>query len=323
MRWIELRASPLLWAVSMTLAWATTAAAQEPLLPLPAVSAQDPERVELGWKLFSDTRFAKDNSVACVSCHSAEHGGADERRYSLGAGGAAGAVNAPSVWNASLNFRQQWAGGASSLEDVVGLVLANPAVFNSNWDELLAKLSRDAALRRDFKHAYPDGLTRATVIDALVSYQRTLLTPSRFDRYLQGDAKAISQDELLGYGRFKAYGCVGCHQGANVGGNMFQRLGVMGDYFRARAAAGRPVTAADWGRYNVTHKEEDRFVFKVPSLRNVALTAPYFHDGSARTLEDAVDVMFRYQLGREAPAEDKALIIKFLNALSGNPPATE
>jgi cytochrome c peroxidase len=307
----------------MTLAVATAAAVQEPLLPLPAVPAQNPERVELGWKLFSDSRFAKDNSVACVSCHSSGHGGADERRYSLGAGRAPAAVNAPSVWNASLNFRQQWAGGASSLEDVIELVLASPAVFNSNWDELLAKLSRDAALSREFKHAYPEGLTRATVINALVSYQRTLLTPSRFDRYLQGDAKAISPEELLGYERFKAYGCVGCHQGANVGGNMFQRFGVMGDYFRARAAAGQPVTPADWGRYNVTHKEEDRFVFKVPSLRNVALTAPYFHDGSARTLEDAVDVMFRFQLGRVAPAQDKALIVKFLNSLSGTPPATE
>src|SRR5205814_1144734 len=130
-------------------------------------------------------------------------------------------------------------------------------------------------------------------------------------------ASAISGDERRGYERFKAYGCVGCHQGVNVGGNMLQRFGAMNDYFADRAKAGVPITEADRGRFNVTKKPEDMYVFKVPSLRNVALTAPYFHNGSAATLEEAVDVMFRYQLGRAAPAEDKTLIVKFLKSLNG------
>ena len=153
--------------------------------------------------------------------------------------------------------------------------------------------------------------------DALAVFQRSLITPSRFDRYLRGDANAISGDERRGYERFKAYGCVGCHQGVNVGGNMLQRFGAMNDYFADRVKAGVALTDGDRGRFNATKKEADMHVFKVPSLRNVALTAPYFHNGSAATLEDAVDVMFRYQLGRTAPADDKALIVKFLKSLTG------
>nr|WP_297357226.1 cytochrome c peroxidase [uncultured Caldimonas sp.] len=312
--------TPRRWRQSLiTLAVLTCGAAQasEPISPLPAVEQFDQRRVELGRKLFRDTRFSRDNSVACISCHSFQHGGADPRPFSVGAGGVRHVVNTPSVFNSRFNFRQQWTGGATSLEELVGHVIKGPRVFASGWDEVLGKLKADARLVAGFRNAYAGGLNDKTVADALATYVRTLVTPSRFDRYLRGETSAITADERRGYERFKAYGCVGCHQGVNVGGNMFQRFGVMGDYFKARAAAGQPLTDADKGRYNVTKKREDLHVFKVPSLRNVARTAPYFHDASAKTLEEAVGVMLRYQLGRDAPAEDKAVIIRFLRTLDG------
>ncbi|MCM5678154.1 cytochrome B6 [Schlegelella sp. S2-27] len=313
----RVRAFRLAAFVAAVVVVAGVRAADEPISPLPAVERLDPRRVELGRRLFLDKRLSSDRSVACASCHLPRHGGADTRAFSIGAGGVRHVVNTPSVLNARFNFRQQWAGGAATLEELVGHVVKSPRVFATDWPPLLERLSEDKRLVRAFGDAYADGLSARTVVDALATYQRTLVTPSRFDRYLRGEAGAISADELRGYQRFKDYGCVGCHQGVNVGGNMFQRFGVMGDYFKARAAAGQPLTDADRGRYNVTKNDEDLHVFKVPSLRNVARTAPYFHDASAQTLEQAVSVMLRYQVGRDAPAADKALIVRFLQTLDG------
>jgi cytochrome c peroxidase len=294
--------------------------ALEPLKPLPPAPQFDARKVDLGRRLFQDPRLARDNSVACISCHSFQHGGADPRPRSVGAGGALGAVNSPSIFNVAHNFRQLWNGGTRSLEDQIDNVLANPKVFDSSWPQALGKLRADTALVSAFAEAYPQGLDRASARDALATYERSLLTPSRFDRYLRGDGLAISMEEKKGYDLFKRYGCVACHQGVNVGGNMLQKFGALGDYFQAREAAGRKIGEADRGLYNVTKRPEDLHVFKVPSLRNVALTAPYFHDASAATLEEAVDVMFRVQLGRPAPGADKALIVKFLRTLSGEAP---
>jgi cytochrome c peroxidase len=193
-------------------------------------------------------------------------------------------------------------------------VVRNPVEMGSKWDEIIRRVSNDPKYKTAFAAAYKDGVTQANIQSALATYERTLITPnSRFDKYLRGDANAITAAEKAGYAKFKQYGCVACHQGVNVGGNMFQKFGVMGNYFEKR---GNP-TEADLGRYLVTRVEADKHVFKVPSLRNVALTAPYFHDASAKTLEDAVDVMFRYQLGRVASKEDKEAIVRFLNTLTG------
>jgi cytochrome c peroxidase len=190
----------------------------------------------------------------------------------------------------------------------------NPLEMGSNWADVVDRLSRDPAVVAAFKESYGDGLRAGNVQDALAVFVRSLVTPNaRFDKYLRGDATAVTPEELRGYQLFKSYGCVSCHQGVNVGGNMFQQFGVMGNYFASRGS----VLKADLGRYNVTGQEADRHVFKVPSLRNVALTAPYFHDGSARTLGEALDVMFKFQLGRSAPRQDKELIIKFLHTLTG------
>jgi len=189
----------------------------------------------------------------------------------------------------------------------------NPGEMGSNWAEVIGKLSQDKAFVQQFTVAYPDGLSGRNMQDAIATFEKSLLTPSRFDRYLNGEGSALQEDEKQGYQLFKNYGCVACHQGQGVGGNMYQTFGVLGNYFKDKGK----ITDADLGRYAVTKNEADRHVFKVPSLRNVELTSPYFHDGSAKTLDEAVDVMFRYQLGRSAPAAEKALIVKFLKTLTG------
>ena len=201
-----------------------------------------------------------------------------------------------------------------TLEAQIEQVVISPVEMGSDWKTVVQNLSALPAYQAAFSQSYPDGVTAANVQNALATYERTLLTPnSRFDQYLLGNTDILTIQEKYGYQRFKDYGCIACHQGINIGGNMFQKFGVMGDYFKAR---GNPVES-DLGRYLLTQDEEDRHVFKVPSLRNVAVTAPYFHDASAKTLEDAVDVMFTYQLGRTPSAEDKALIVQFLKTLTG------
>ncbi len=290
-------------------------ALDEPLRPLQNVAELhlDARKLKLGAALFNDLRLAKDLSISCASCHNLALGGADGKRYSAGNGGQLAPVNTPTVYNTGNNSHLFWDGRANSLEEQISDHINDPAIFASNWPAVIAKLNQDKNLADSFRTIYPDGIQPAHISEVIAVYERSLLTPSRFDRYLQGDDHAITPDELAGYKKFKDFGCVGCHQGINVGGNMFQTLGVMRDYFAQR---GNP-TRADLGRFNVTKLESDRHVFKVPSLRNVALTAPYFHDGTALSLNDAVDVMFKYQLGRRASDADKALIINFLHTLTG------
>ena len=304
---------------ALLLAVAMPAAAlplDEPIKPVPLSLNQDPGRAALGRQLFHDARLSANNRVSCASCHDLGRGGVDRLARSSGFAGGLTAVNTPTVLNAALNFRQFWNGRAATLEEQIDKVVENPVEMGSSWPEVLRKVGQDPAYRRAFAAVYADGVTKTNIQNAIASYERTLITPNaRFDRYLRGDANAISQVEKTGYAKFKHFGCVACHQGVNVGGNMFQRFGVMGDYFARRGA----VNAADEGRYQVTHDPADLHVFKVPSLRNVAQTAPYFHDASAATLEQAVDVMFQFQLGRVGSARDKADIIAFLKTLNALP----
>lgn len=294
--------------------WTGAATLNEPIKPLPTVADQNPARVALGRRLFHDPRLSANGRVSCASCHRSDHGGADSGSRSIGFGGQPTAVNAPTVLNAALNFRQFWNGRAETLEQQVDMVIQNPVEMGSAWMDVIHNVSQDESYRRGFSAAYPEGVTPGSIRNAIATYERTLLTPnSRFDRYLRGEANAISAAEKVGYLKFKQYGCIACHQGVNVGGNMFQKFGVIGDYFAARGDS----SEADLGRYLVTREPADEHVFKVPSLRNVTLTAPYFHDGSAKTLDAAVDVMFRYQLGRVASREDKVAIIQFLGTLTG------
>ncbi|PYC04464.1 cytochrome B6 [Pseudomonas protegens] len=304
----------LFWAMAAVALPAFPAPLDEPLKPLPAVPTLDPQRVELGRRLFNEPRLSLDNSLSCASCHRLDQGGADAQAKSLGIKGQLSQVNTPSVFNAALNFRQFWDGRVETLQAQIDNVVQSPTEMGNNWPNLLRTLNDDASYRQAFGALYPDAITAANVQDALASYERTLLSAgSRFDQYLQGNTEILSQEEKYGYQRFKDYGCIACHQGVNIGGNMFQKFGVMNDYFADR---GNP-TDADLGRFLITGDEQDRNVFKVPSLRNVAVTAPYFHDGSATTLEQAVEVMFKYQLGRTPNPQDTRLIVKFLQTLTG------
>ena len=284
----------------------------EPLLPLPDTPPLPQAKVRLGEALFFEPRLSRDNSISCGNCHDLKHGGVDRKQFSLGLNKAMGNVNAPTVFNASLNFTQFWDGRAASLEEQAAGPVHNPIEMDSSWPEVIGKLEKDAGYRRKFAEIYVDGIKAANIVDAIATYERTLLTPSRFDRYLRGDTQAITELELTGYRKFKEYGCTSCHQGVNAGGNMYQKFGVLDDYF-----SGKKVGKADLGRYNVTGLEEDRHVFKVPALRNVAVTPPYFHNGSELELGDAVKIMGQYQLGRELTPEDVRAIVAFLNSLTG------
>jgi cytochrome c peroxidase len=285
----------------------------EPITPVPAAEALDPAKIELGRRMFHDVRLSRGDRVSCASCHDLARGGDDGRARSETNDGRPSDFNASTVFNAALNARLNWRGNFRTLTEQNEAVLLDPRLMNATWPELLAKLRADADYHAAFKALY-GGPEREHVLDALATFQRSLLTPdARFDRYLRGERDAITAEEARGYQLFKAYGCIACHQGVNVGGNLFQRFGVFYDPFAARGNAG----AADLGRYTITGREDDRKVFRVPSLRNVAVTSPYFHDGSAASLAEAVDIMARSQLGRELPRDDIDLIIRFLRTLTG------
>ena len=286
----------------------------EPISPIPEPIISSPEQVELGRLLFHDVRLSQDNQLSCASCHSLKHGGADGQVVSTGVNGSKGGINSPTVFNCVLNFRQFWNGREADLLGQVSGPVSNPLEMNSSWSEVLSKLKQDSFYIEQFNQAYKDGLTINNIKAAIVTFEESLLTPdSRFDLYLKNQPDAITTEELEGYILFKQYGCISCHQGVAVGANLYQRFGVMGDYFADRGN----ITPADLGRFQVTQNENDRYVFKVPSLRNVALTAPYFHDGSTGTLEAAVGIMMRYQLGRIPSEQDIHKIVLFLKTLTG------
>ncbi|HEX8952647.1 MAG TPA: cytochrome c peroxidase [Polyangia bacterium] len=286
-------------------------AIDEPLQPLPLRVELDARKAVLGEQLFHDPILSRDGKLSCAGCHPLDRGGMDRQKHSGGVDGPT-AVNTPTIFNVGFSFRFNWNGAYETLEEELDAPLQR--AMGTSGAEVLQKLRGQPGYREAFARAYPEGLTDRTWRDALATYERSLYTPNaRFDRWLRGEANVLSADEKEGYFLFKSYGCASCHQGENVGGNMFQKLGVMADYFADRGNE----SGADQGRYGKTRAEKDRHVFRVPSLRNVALTAPYFHDGSAATLVDAIRVMARYQLGR--PLEDAHVerIAAFLRTLTG------
>jgi len=287
----------------------------EPIRPLPLeLPALDKRKVALGKMLFNDVRMSKDNSIACANCHQLDHGGVDHLKYPVGFHGQVGDINVPTVFNSGFNFRQFWNGRAASLEEQFSGPIHGPREMASNWDEVVLKVRNDASYLQLFATLYKDGVTEQNIADAVATFERSLITPnSRFDRFLRGDAHAITAEELAGYKLFKSYGCISCHQGMNIGGNMYEKLGIMNDYFGTRT----DISEADMGRYAVTKNPEHMHEFKVPSLRNIDRTAPYFHDGSAATLGAAVIIMAKFQLGLDMPPDDVSSIVAFLKSLTG------
>ncbi len=290
-----------------------------PLLPLPTDVEVDPVRRTLGERLFHDTGLSADGTVSCATCHDLARGGVDGLRVSRGVGGREGELNAPTVLNAAFNFRQFWDGRAPTLEDQVDGPLLHADELGSGWDAALAHVRADPVYRELFADAYDGRIVRETICNAIATFERSLVTPgARFDRFLLGEADALDARELRGHELFLELGCTTCHQGVNIGGNMFQVFGRIRPFYEDDAE----VAPADRGRFNVTGREEDLHKFKVPSLRNVALTAPYLHDGSVETLGETVQLMARHELGFDLTDPEVDALVAFLHTLTGEQPAS-
>ena len=290
--------------------------AAEPIRPIDLSLDVDQAKAELGFLLYHDTRLSVDNTVSCASCHGLNTAGVDNKQYSEGVAGQLGGVNAPTVYNAVYNFVQFWDGRAKTLAEQAAGPPVNPVEMASpNFDAIIAKLKADRKMVRMFKNLYAEGITEATITDAIEQFERTLITPnSRFDKYLRGDNSAITAEEVEGYELFKKYSCATCHVGQNLGGESYELMGLRKHYFADR---GLELTEEDNGRYKQTKIERDRHRFKVPGLRNVALTWPYYHDGTRTSLKEAVCDMGTYQSGVALTDEEEDKIVAFLNTLTG------
>lgn len=285
------------------------------LHPLPLLKPLAPElqdRVDLGRQLFHDPRLSGDGKISCSTCHQLSHGGHDPRENPFGISNRPLRRDTPSVYNAAFNIAQFWDGRAKTLAEQAAVPILNPEEMGGNWDHILAQLRSDPVMKQAFS-VYPQGIQAETITDAIALYERTLITSnSPLDRYLRGDKQALNKAELEGYELFKSLGCISCHQGQNLGSNLFQKIGVYATDQQLKA-----LEEEDQGRYEVTKEAEDRLVFKVPSLRNVALTPPYFHNGSRKTLEEAVRDMGKLQLGITLTTEQVDQITLFLHTLTG------
>ena len=289
--------------------------ANEPVRPV-AVLDYDEAKAELGFALYHDTRLSVDNTVSCASCHELQNAGVDNHQYSHGVNDQLGGVNAPTVYNAVYNFVQFWDGRANTLAAQAAGPPLNPVEMASeSFDQIIAKLQKDKKFADAFKAVYPDGLTEANITDAIEQFERSLVTPgSAFDKWLQGDDEALTAEQLEGYELFKKYDCATCHAGPILGGLTYELMGHRNDYFGDR---GLELTHEDNGRFKETALERDRHRFKVPGLRNVEHTWPYYHDGTRETLEEAVRDMAIYQSDVTLTPEETDLIVAFLKSLTG------
>jgi len=287
----------------------------EPIKPIPENIDIDSNKVMLGQRLFEDKNLSSDGSKACRSCHYLERGGADGEQFSPSIDGGYRIRNTPTIFNVSLLSLYGWYGLPDSLENVTETIIKSKKGFATDWVTIISKLNKDSEYRKLFDTAYTDGIKPNNIKNALSEYMRSLTTPgSRFDQYLNGDMQAITAKEKEGYRLFKEYGCTSCHQGVAVGGNMVAPFNLFRNYLNQEATRKQ----LELGRFNTTKDEADKYVFRVPSLRNIALTSPYFHDGSTVRLETAVDIMGRYMLGRIIPTNERKLIVHFLHTLTGN-----
>jgi cytochrome c peroxidase len=284
----------------------------EPIQPINAANVTNPALVELGKQLYFDPRLSKSGFISCNSCHNLSMGGTDNLKTSIGHNWAQGPISAPTVLNSSLNVAQFWDGRASDLKAQAGGPIANPGEMGFTHELAVKTLSTIPGYVDEFKKVFgTDKITIDEVTKAIAAFEETLVTPnSRFDQWLRGDKNAITAQELKGYELFKSSGCTACHNGPAVGGNSFQKMGIV-----------EPYKGSSDGRAAVTGKDADRFNYKVPTLRNIELTYPYFHDGEAKTLSEAVETMGRIQLGRNFSKEENADIVAFLKTLTGDQPS--
>ncbi|MDX2022815.1 MAG: cytochrome c peroxidase [Deltaproteobacteria bacterium] len=289
--------------------------------PLVAPKGLDTEKVALGRRLFFETKLSKDETLSCASCHDLATGGHDPRPFSVGVGGRVGELNSPTVFNAANNFKQFWDGRAADLVEQVDGPVTNPAEMAAEWPVVIERLSRDATYATAFQKKYKDGVTPSNVRDAIATFEKSLITlDSKFDRYLLGNKKALNAQELRGFEAFQKRSCDKCHNGSNLGGVSFERFGVVGKPSFLKGAGS--TQRRDMGRFNVTKSKADLHRFKVPTLRNVELTGPYFHNASAATLAEAVKVMAEVQLGIILEPNEVDDIVAFLRTLTGKPPAS-
>jgi cytochrome c peroxidase len=306
---------PLLLAAGLLLgssAWAA-APANEPIQPVEPARITEPAKVELGKQLFFDPRLSKSGFISCNSCHNLSLGGSDNLPTSIGHNWQKGPINSPTVLNSGMNIAQFWDGRAADLKAQAGGPIANPMEMGFSHDLAVGVVGSIPQYRAAFRQIYKtDQVTIDAITDAIAAFEKTLVTPnSRFDRWLGGDQSALTTTELDGYRLFKDVGCTGCHNGPAVGGNSFQKMGLVNPYLTNNPAQGVA---------GLTGKDADRFKFKVPTLRNVELTYPYFHDGAYWKLEEAVDVMARLQLGRQLREDEIGKITAFLKTLTGEQP---
>ena len=269
----------------------------EPIKPILPNTNINYQIVALGRKLFYERSIGTNGKIACVDCHKLKQGGADKVAYSLNASGQPLSVNTPTIYNVSLNTSYYWTGRSHSLNQQVDDAIEE---LQTDWKTVLEKLYATPEYLILFSQSYPDGLNITNIKDAIVTFELSLLTPnSRFDKYLNGQANSISNAEKKGYELFKSYGCIACHQGTNVGGNILQEIDSM------------PYTPV------IYFKNPSISKIRVPSLRNVSLTSPYLHDGSIKKLDAVVAQMGQISLGIDIPKHDIKLIVKFLGTLTG------
>jgi cytochrome c peroxidase len=289
------------------------AQAQDLVEPLKAPVVKEPAKVELGKKLFFDPRLSKSGFISCNSCHNLSTGGSDNLKTSIGHNWQKGPINSPTVLNSVLSVAQFWDGRAKNLKEQAGGPIANPGEMASSHQLAVEVLNSIPGYVTEFKAAYgKNTISIDEVTDAIAKFEETLITPnSRFDKYLKGDKKALTPTEVAGWEIFKDSGCTACHNGAALGGATFQKMGLVEPYKTNNPAEGRSA---------VTKDEADRFNFKVPTLRNVELTYPYFHDGEAATLKEAVNIMARIQLGKTYTEAEADKVVAFLKTLTGDQP---
>ena len=286
------------------------AGVSEPVVPI--TGTDYPQSVtDLGARLFHDPGISRSGTMSCASCHPVSTATADGLPFSPDNAGNPMPLNTPGLNYVTLNYYFTWNGRFPDLEAHLDGLIRNPRLFDNTWERVILYLESDEIYRNMFRDAGYPGITQASVTDAIITFEKSLVRPSRFDFYLQGNRDSLSDQEIRGYQLFRDYGCIACHQGQNLGGNMRQKFGVMRSYFDPSDN----IQKRDLGYYNHTGREEDKFSFRVPGLRNVSQTAPYFHDASAATLSDAIAIMFEYQLGRKPVPQDVADIEAFLKSL--------